>query len=351
MASRLPCTVVLVIAVRAAGLTPQRLPNLAPRAELRWDDGWQLKVDPCLCGNRHDAFLDEDLLQESEMERIACGINTPLECLEAAGQLGFRIDRLHNCSIRIEGEHAVVNNSRFPIALPSFGHDCLEGPVSAGVDMPLRWGKHGARQWTRPDGDVKHITFGDVLREDPDYCLWVRNTSSSWQSRGGDSSIARNNGAFFQQWLRMLNKYDIERFELDIRAQGLVLQVNPKARGAGNVVGTSWQRPPGDSWKEYWLEQTGRDWPKTCCFEECEKEACLGGHVYIEEYQTRAQFILPICNSCNSAVLNDFSREQVFPQSPISRFVYPRKVKLRSWVAEAPRTLHTHVTSEETWAF
>jgi hypothetical protein len=330
MASRLPCTVVLVIAVRAAGLTPQRLPNLAPRAELRWDDGWQLKVDPCLCGNRHDAFLDEDLLQESEMERIACGINTPLECLEAAGQLGFRIDRLHNCGIRIEGEHAVVNNSRFPIALPSFGHDCLEGPVSAGVDMPLRWGKHGVRRWTRPDGDVKHITFGDVLRQDPEYCAWVHDFVFR-----SDSSIARN-GAYFQQWLRMLTEDDIVDYCL--HEEELVLQVeNHTERAVGNVVGTSWHRLPGKSWKKYWLERTGREWPKTCCFEECDNEARVGGHVHIEEYKSRVQFILPICNSCNSAVQNDFRREQV-PQSPASRIVYPRKVKLRSWVAEAPST-------------
>ena len=336
MARHRPGTVVLVIAARAAGLTPQRLPTLIPRAELRWDDRWQLTVDPCLCGKRHDAFLDEDWLEESELERYALNISTPLECFEARGKFAIAASGLKQvCDIHIEGKFAVVNNERFPgpIALPSLGHDCLEGPVGAGVDMPLRWGKHGARQWTRTDGEVEHITFGEVRRQDPEYCKWVHNWSSSRQSRGGDSTIARN-GALFQQWLGMLTEDDIDEYEL--QEQGLVLQVeNHTERAVGNVVGTSWQRAPGNSWKEYWLERTGRDWPDTCCFEECDNEADVGGHVHVEEYQNRVKFILPICNSCNSAVQNDFRREQVSPQSPLSRLVYPRKVKLRSWVAEA----------------
>ena len=68
-----------------------------------------------------------------------------------------------------------------------------------------------------------------------------------------------------------------------------------------NIEGTHACAPRGfKTWKQYWIRQTGRDWPKRCRISGCSKTAIGGGHVHIRDHSTKV-YIIPMCNSCNNA--------------------------------------------------
>ena len=65
-----------------------------------------------------------------------------------------------------------------------------------------------------------------------------------------------------------------------------------------HVVGSSAQK---GNWKKFWLDHTGRVWPKKCQILGCGQRASVGAHVYIK-YRSRSlhsNFILPTCQTCN----------------------------------------------------
>ena len=54
------------------------------------------------------------------------------------------------------------------------------------------------------------------------------------------------------------------------------------------------------SWKNYYLEETGEPWPKTCRHRECNEPAEDGCHVYnATRFGTKKLFIVPLCKACN----------------------------------------------------
>lgn len=66
-----------------------------------------------------------------------------------------------------------------------------------------------------------------------------------------------------------------------------------------NVVGSSYMDSASGSWKEFWLQYSGRrGWPSTCQFRGCGGAAELGAHVRVKRYQQ--YFIIPACYSCNN---------------------------------------------------
>lgn len=71
-----------------------------------------------------------------------------------------------------------------------------------------------------------------------------------------------------------------------------------EASGWGNKVGTTTRnRCNHGSWKQHWIDVTGKNWPATCSVNGCDNTADVGGHVYHNGYE--GERIAPICSSCN----------------------------------------------------
>ena len=69
-----------------------------------------------------------------------------------------------------------------------------------------------------------------------------------------------------------------------------------------NVKQTSSYKPIGhQSWKDFWMCNTGQEWPQKCRIKGCTKPAFGGGHVYVDGYSYFDFFIIPLCRSCNCA--------------------------------------------------
>ena len=68
-----------------------------------------------------------------------------------------------------------------------------------------------------------------------------------------------------------------------------------------NIEGTRACAPRGfnNSWKQYWKDNTGKDWPPKCPIFRCTNSPCCGGHVHIDGHSTKV-YIIPMCNSCNN---------------------------------------------------
>ena len=66
-----------------------------------------------------------------------------------------------------------------------------------------------------------------------------------------------------------------------------------------NVNGSS-QHPTdqkGNTWKDHWIQGTGKLWPSECCA--CGKKTTLvGAHVHLLNAD-RKQYIVPLCQKCN----------------------------------------------------
>ena len=71
-----------------------------------------------------------------------------------------------------------------------------------------------------------------------------------------------------------------------------------------NIKGTSDDKPLGyNSWRDYWIENTGQKWPNECRIFGCTNSAFAGGHVNVKGYEE--PFIIPLCRSCNSGYNSD----------------------------------------------
>lgn len=73
------------------------------------------------------------------------------------------------------------------------------------------------------------------------------------------------------------------------------------ASGWANKVGTTIRNHCSHgSWKQHWINTTGKNWPTTCSVSGCYNTADVGGHVYHGSYE--GERIAPICSSCNKQV-------------------------------------------------
>ena len=68
-----------------------------------------------------------------------------------------------------------------------------------------------------------------------------------------------------------------------------------------NLQGTSACDPRGspDTWKQFWIQKTGRHWPHYCSINGCNQPAHGGGHVEINGRHGEV-YIIPMCQSCNT---------------------------------------------------
>ena len=62
-----------------------------------------------------------------------------------------------------------------------------------------------------------------------------------------------------------------------------------------HVIGSSAQK---NNWKQYWMKNTGRQFPQVCQIYNCGKSAKVGAHIFVKHKQQN--FILPTCQSCNN---------------------------------------------------
>ena len=72
-----------------------------------------------------------------------------------------------------------------------------------------------------------------------------------------------------------------------------------------NIPGTGPCTTSDGSWKQYWLNRSGRQWPQNCCIKQCTNSATDGAHVKISnnpgDYKN---YILPMCHRCNTGRLD-----------------------------------------------
>ena len=64
-----------------------------------------------------------------------------------------------------------------------------------------------------------------------------------------------------------------------------------------NKKGTSDRECNCGSWKQHWINYSGKSWPKTCSISSCTNDATLGAHIYNKNVE--GEKIVPACNSCN----------------------------------------------------
>ena len=64
-----------------------------------------------------------------------------------------------------------------------------------------------------------------------------------------------------------------------------------------NKSGTADRESPSGSWKDYWIEHSGRSWPSKCSVRGCNNPATIGAHVYSRD--AYGEYIVPMCDSCN----------------------------------------------------
>ena len=67
--------------------------------------------------------------------------------------------------------------------------------------------------------------------------------------------------------------------------------------GWKNKKGTTGRSCNCGSWKQHWLNNSGKVWPNFCSIEGCTNNATLGAHIYNKEVS--GEKIVPMCDSCN----------------------------------------------------
>ncbi|KJG16851.1 hypothetical protein [Photobacterium angustum] len=74
--------------------------------------------------------------------------------------------------------------------------------------------------------------------------------------------------------------------------------------GWGNKNGTAIRACSCGSWKQHWINHTGKSWPSECSVSGCYSSPVLGAHVY--HPNVKGERIVPMCDSCNK-VSNKFN--------------------------------------------
>ena len=72
---------------------------------------------------------------------------------------------------------------------------------------------------------------------------------------------------------------------------------NLPSKGWKNKVGTKDRECSCGSWKQHWINCSGKRWPQKCSVYGCDNDATLGAHVYNQS--VRGERIMPACDSCN----------------------------------------------------
>ena len=67
--------------------------------------------------------------------------------------------------------------------------------------------------------------------------------------------------------------------------------------GWGNKCGTSTRTCQCGTWKQHWINDSGKSWPKDCSKKGCTEKPILGAHVY--NNKVPGEKIVPFCDSCN----------------------------------------------------
>ena len=90
-----------------------------------------------------------------------------------------------------------------------------------------------------------------------------------------------------------------------------------------NMKRTTSHKPiANQSWKDYWVYKTGKEWPEKCRIKGCTRSAFGGGHVHIDGYNNFEIFIIPICRSCNNANNTDWMSVNVrTPAAVVEEYV------------------------------
>ena len=64
-----------------------------------------------------------------------------------------------------------------------------------------------------------------------------------------------------------------------------------------NKNGTKDRNCKCGSWKQHWINYSGKSWPTFCSVKGCANFATLGAHVYNPDVS--GEKIIPMCESCN----------------------------------------------------
>ena len=67
--------------------------------------------------------------------------------------------------------------------------------------------------------------------------------------------------------------------------------------GWKNKEGTQNRECKCGSWKQHWINVSGKEWPEKCSVFGCKNTAILGAHVYNPDVS--GERIIPACDSCN----------------------------------------------------
>ena len=67
--------------------------------------------------------------------------------------------------------------------------------------------------------------------------------------------------------------------------------------GWKNKSGTAERSCLCGTWKQHWINNSGKTWPSTCSVAGCSNAATLGAHVYNAD--VTGEKIVPMCDSCN----------------------------------------------------
>lgn len=68
-----------------------------------------------------------------------------------------------------------------------------------------------------------------------------------------------------------------------------------------NKKGTGTRSCNCGTWKQHWINGSGKTWPTSCSISNCSNSATLGAHIFNSEVE--GERIVPACDSCNK--LND----------------------------------------------
>ncbi|MBE6840834.1 MAG: hypothetical protein E7506_06250 [Ruminococcus sp.] len=66
-----------------------------------------------------------------------------------------------------------------------------------------------------------------------------------------------------------------------------------------NKKGTAERRCNCGSWKQHWINVSGKKWPDKCMVKGCYAQATLGAH--ITKVGESKEYIVPACESCNQS--------------------------------------------------
>ena len=103
-----------------------------------------------------------------------------------------------------------------------------------------------------------------------------------------------------------------------------------KKQDVSHVVGSSKHR---GNWKQFWIKNSGRNWPPKCRILNCREPATVGAHVYVKYSQQ--VFILPTCQECNR------DPDQEYPNYISGQERCQRRKKCDNYHHYQPPILHT----------